>query len=253
MKESWQRRRCGRQTGATGLGRSANLEAPIWATSGLNRRLVEIARDFYARPQAQIPQACQSRARTKAAYRFFKHPSTAMDDLLEAAPEIHLRADRRKEDRAVPAGHDEPELQHASGDGESGTDRLEQRGGIIGLIVHDTMAFSVEGTPLGLLDVQCWARDAGEFGKKHQRKQRRIEEKESYKWLRSFQSVAEAQRQCPDTMLVSMGDREADIYELFHLALQDPQGTQAAGSRRTRSIVRRWSGSSCGQLPMSQP
>ena len=46
-------------------------------------RLCEIARDFYARPQAQIPQACQSRAKTKAAYRFFKHPETKMDVLLE--------------------------------------------------------------------------------------------------------------------------------------------------------------------------
>ncbi|QOJ05057.1 MAG: hypothetical protein HRU72_00040 [Planctomycetia bacterium] len=30
-----------------------------------------MARDFYAKPQANIPQACQSRARTKAAYRFW--------------------------------------------------------------------------------------------------------------------------------------------------------------------------------------
>jgi hypothetical protein len=101
-----------------------------------------------------------------------------------------------------------------------------QKDGVVGLIVHDTMAFSVEGTPLGLLDVQCWARDAKEFGKKHQRKQRSIEEKESYKWLRSFKSVAEAQRHCPNTTLISMGDREADIYELFHLALQDTKGPQ---------------------------
>jgi len=96
--------------------------------------------------------------------------------------------------------------------------------GSIGLLLHDTMAFSLQGTPLGLLDVQCWARAASEFGKHQQRKQRRIEEKESYKWLKSFQHVAEAQRQCPDTMLVSVGDREADIYELFHLALQDSRG-----------------------------
>src|SRR6266446_8124330 len=44
----------------------------------LNQRLVTIARDFGANPQAQIPGACQSRAKTKAAYRFFEHPKTAM-------------------------------------------------------------------------------------------------------------------------------------------------------------------------------
>src|SRR5206468_6682456 len=93
--------------------------------------------------------------------------------------------------------------------------------GSMGLLLHNTMAFSLEGTPLGLLDVQCWARDAEEFGKHHQRKQRPIEEKESYKWLRSFQSVTEAQCDCPNAMLVSRRDREADIYALFDLALQD--------------------------------
>ena len=189
----------------------------------LNRRLLQIARDFYARPQAQIPQACQSRAKTKAAYRFFKHPHTNMEDLLE--PHRQSSYQRIAEKKIVLCPQDTTSLNYST---HPATENLgpigSKKEGIIGLIVHDTMAFSVEGTPLGLLDVQCWARDAEEFGKKHQRRQRPIEEKESYKWLRSFQSVAEAQRHCPNTMLVSMGDREADIYELFDLALKDPNG-----------------------------
>jgi hypothetical protein len=189
----------------------------------LNRRLLEIARDFYARPQAQMPQACQTRARTKAAYRFFKHPSTNMDDLLEA----HRKStyERMAQKKIVVCPQDTTSLNYST---HPATENLgpigSKKDGIIGLIVHETMAFSVEGTPLGLLDVQCWARDAEQFGKKHQRSELPIEQKESYKWLRSFQSVADAQRHCPGTMLVSMGDREADIYELFDLALKDPIG-----------------------------
>lgn len=38
--------------------------------------------------------------------------------------------------------------------------------GVIGLIVHDTMVFNVDGTSLGINDVQCWARGPGDFGKK---------------------------------------------------------------------------------------
>jgi len=189
----------------------------------LNRRLLEIARDFYAQPQAQIPQACQSRSRTKAAYRFFSHPHTNMDDLL--APHHQSTRMRIADKRIVLCPQDTTSLNYSL---HPATENLgpigSEREGIIGLIVHDTMAFSIEGTPLGLLDVQCWARDIEEFGKKHECRQHPIEEKESYKWLRSFQSVAQAQRQCPNTMLVSMGDREADIYELFHLALEDPKG-----------------------------
>lgn len=188
----------------------------------LKQRLLGIARDFYARPQAQIPQACQSRAKTKAAYRFFKHREAKMEILLEAHHQSTYR--RIANERVVLCPQDTTSLNYnthraTEGLGTIGSVRAD---GVLGLLVHDTMAFSVQGTPLGLLDVQCWARDQAEFGKSHKRKQRPIEQKESFKWLRSFQRVAEAQRQCPDTMLVSIGDREADVYELFELALADP-------------------------------
>jgi hypothetical protein len=189
----------------------------------LRQRLLIIARDFYARPQAQIPQACQSRARTKAAYRFFQHPETTMDALLE--PHIDATQQRIRKEKVVLAVQDTTSLNYST---HPATNDLGPIGsspdGIIGLLVHDTMAFSLEGTPLGLLDVQCWARSGEEFGTKHQRKQRRIEQKESIKWLDSYWHVAEIQKNCTETVLVSVGDREADIYELFHLALENPSG-----------------------------
>ena len=94
--------------------------------------------------------------------------------------------------------------------------------GPIGLIVHDTMAFNLHGTPLGLLDVQCLARNPKEFGKKKLRHSLPIEQKESYKWIESFKNVAHAQKKCPGAVFVSVGDRVADIYELLELA--DPSG-----------------------------
>ena len=44
------------------------------------------------------------------------------------------------------------------------------------------------------------------------------------KWLRSFQKAAQVQKLCPETMLVVMGDRESDIYELFLETSKDPDG-----------------------------
>jgi hypothetical protein len=49
-----------------------------------------------------------------------------------------------------------------------------------------------------------------------------FEEKESVKWLRSLEAVARVQRQCPQTQIVSVGDREADIYELFVWVTEQP-------------------------------
>ena len=189
----------------------------------LERRLLTLARDFYARPQASMPVACQSRSKTKAAYRFFDHPETQMDVLLK--PHCEATQQRIAAEKVVLAVQDTTSLNYSP---HPATENLgpiaSQKEGIIGLLVHSTMSFNLEGTPLGLLDVQCWARDAAAFGKKHERKRRPIEEKESSKWLTSFRQVAEVQRRCPGTRLVSVGDRESDIYELFHEALKDPQG-----------------------------
>ena len=86
------------------------------------------------------------------------------------------------------------------------------------------MAFTLDGTPLGLMDVQCWARDPSEFGKIHTRHKRPIEQKESNKWLKSYGAQAEMQKQCADTMIVNVSDRESDIYDFFLNAVKEPNG-----------------------------
>lgn len=183
----------------------------------LSHRLVTIVRDFYARPQASIPQACQTRANTKATYRFFEHPSTAMDVLL--SQHSITTVNRCKKESIVLAVQDTTSLNYSAHPATANIGPIgSYQDGPIGLLVHDTMAFNMEGVPLGLLDVQCWARNPDDFGKKAKRHTLPIEEKESYKWLKSYEKVAEAQRACPDTMFISVGDREADIYELFALA-----------------------------------
>ncbi|MBF0202491.1 MAG: IS4 family transposase [Desulfamplus sp.] len=187
----------------------------------LSHRLVTIARDFYARPQASIPQACQTRANTKATYRFFEHPATHMDILLSQHTISTL--ERCKKESIVLAAQDTTSLNYSAHPATANIGPIgSYKDGPIGLLVHDTMAFNIDGVPLGLLDVQSWARDPDDFGKKAKRHTLPIEEKESYKWLRSYEKVAEAQRTCPDTMFISLGDREADIYELFALASANP-------------------------------
>ena len=189
------------------------------------RRLVRIARDFFARPQANVPQACQSRAKTKAAYRFFEDQNTSMEKML--APHYESTASRMAREKVVLAAQDTTTLNYSTHPATQGLGLIASRQeSVIGLIVHDTMAFSTEGTPLGLIDVQCWARDPEDFGKKHDRHRLPIEQKESNKWLKSFSALAALQGTCPDTVLVSVGDREADIYEFFIEARQHGNGAQ---------------------------
>jgi len=93
-----------------------------------------------------------------------------------------------------------------------------------GLLVHTTLAFTPERVPLGVLAQQVWARDPDTIGKRATRKQRPITEKESQKWLTSLEAVLAARGACPQTRFVSVGDREADVYDL--LALERPTGVE---------------------------
>lgn len=209
----------GGTTKAADVGDWAEQEwgaAPLGDTR-LVQRLITLGRDRYARPQASIPQTCGSRAKTKAAYRFFDNESATMQNLL--APHIESTNKRIAKEKIVLALQDTSSLNYST---HPATENLGPIGsrpdGIIGLMLHATLAVNAEGTPLGVIDAQCWARNPEEYGKKEKRHTLPIEEKESNKWLKSFQAATKTAAACPGTKVVSVGDREADIYELFALA-----------------------------------
>jgi hypothetical protein len=189
----------------------------------LKQRLYTIAQDFYDCPQANIPEACGSKARAMGAYRFFENPKVTMDVVLTAHTEATI--ERMKKHRVVLVPQDTTTLNYSTHPMTEGLGPVNnQEDQAIGLLLHDTLVFTEEGTPLGILDAQCWARDPQEKGKRYRRKELPIEQKESMKWLRSFQKAAQVQKLCPETMLVVIGDRESDIYELFLEASKQPDG-----------------------------
>ena len=190
----------------------------------LKQRLYTIAQDFYKDPQATIPEACGSKARTMGAYRFFQNPKVTLDVVLTAHTEATLQ--RIKEHRVVLVPQDTTTLDYSTHPVTEGLGPVNhsRQDYAVGLLLHDTLAFTEQGTPLGILDAQCWARDPADKGKRYRRKELPIEQKESMKWLRSFQKAAQVQKLCPETMLVVMGDRESDIYELFLETTKDPYG-----------------------------
>ena len=205
----------------------------------LKSRVLTLAADFFAQPGELIPQACSgSEAKTKAAYRFFQNVNVDIQKLLR--PHIESTIERLRTRKVILAVQDTTSLNY-TGHPPEGVGPIDtSQNSAVGLELHDTMAFTPDGTPLGMLDVQCWARDPDDVGKRHRRHQLPIAEKESKTWLGSYRAVAEIQKLCPDTMLVSVGDREADIYELFHEAAQDPSGPKLLirGERaRNRKVI----------------
>jgi hypothetical protein len=210
-----------------------------WYDERLKGRLFTLAEDFFAQPGVLVPQACSgSASKTKAAYRFFDNIQVDMQTLLRG--HVEATAGRIQAHDVVLAVQDTTTLNYTAHASMAGIGPINtQQDSAVGLIVHDTLALSVEGTPLGLLDVQCWARDAKEAGKRERRKQLPIEQKESYKWLKSYRAVGDVQKLCPHSLLVSVGDREADLYELFLEAEKSESGPQLlvrAARNRQRKV-----------------
>jgi hypothetical protein len=204
----------------------------------LDKRLLTLARDFWAQPQSNIPQACKKRAAMKGAYRFFEHESVTMEKLLSSHYQATI-ARIRATPPTVLTVQDTTELNFAThpkteGLGPVGTNK----NGAVGLFVHDTLAITPEGVPLGLIDVQCWARDPEEFGKRALRHNLPIEQKESNKWLLSYEAASMVQRDCPAIKVVSVSDRESDVYELFVKARDTHNGAHVlVRARQTRILA----------------
>jgi hypothetical protein len=179
----------------------------------LCRRFVCVVRDFYSRPQAHIPAACNGdRAKTKAVYRFLDNEEVSLARLLE--PHQQKTLERMREHQVVLAVQDTTSLNYTAHTDTEGLGRIgPNSAGALGIIVHDTLAITPRGLALGVLDAQVWTREGG-----HQGDDRPIEQKESVKWLRSYQAAARAQAELKDTRVVSVGDREADLYDLFAMA-----------------------------------
>jgi hypothetical protein len=192
----------------------------------LTARLLQMTGMFYDKPTANIPQASGSAKAAKAAYRFLDNPKVNWRAIL-AAHYAQTEA-RVCEQALVLVAQDTTTLNYSTHPHTAGLGPITDKAQVRGLLVHDTLAFTAAGTPLGLLDLQCWARSG--IGSRDARHAKPIEDKESFKWLESYQAVSAVQRRCRNTKVVLMADREADIHELF--------AAQAATARGAQLLIR---------------
>jgi hypothetical protein len=183
----------------------------------LNRRCQELAVALGQQPDAPINQACEDWADTKAAYRFFGDTKKVTPASI-CAPHHRRTVERMSQHPLVLAVQDTTFFNythhpHTEGLGEIGNKKQHQRG--FGL--HSTLVVTPAGVPLGALTQQFFTRPIGEPAHTPAELQRLpIEEKESYRWLEAFEQTLALTP--TGVAVVTVCDREADIYEMFVLA-----------------------------------
>src|SRR5437588_3476754 len=178
-------------------------------------RVVRLAAALAEQPTAALPEACGSAAALQAAYRLLDSPIVTPARLL--APHTAATLARSGAAPVVLAVNDTTMLDYARHPATLQLGPLADAHHQ-GLLLHGTLLLLPDGTPLGLLALDVWHRDPATFAQLPDPHTRPIADKESAKWLRSLAAAVAARVACPATTVVCVGDREADVYDLFAAA-----------------------------------
>lgn len=205
----------------------------------LDRRLMKTAELLGKSPLSPINEACGDWASTQAAYRLFDNGKASP----EAIREPHVAATVKRmvacggpvlvaQDTVFFSYGQHPKTRGLGPIGKS--NEAHDRG----LIMHNALAFTTSGVPLGILSQSIWARrevPEEEFVEKVLRLQcTAIEEKESSKWLVALKdTVARTPR---GVQAITIADRESDFFE-FLTAAKELGARYVIRARRDRKLV----------------
>lgn len=187
----------------------------------LNHRSIKILEGLGLAPGRTIPQAFQAWNEVKATYNFFDNPSVSENKIL--APHLEKTIERIKEYPVVLFISDTTDINYTTKSVMENKERLDNKQN--GIWLHATIAITPERLNLGVIQANFWHRgpEVAEKSSTYRtaRDKTSIEEKESYRWLRSYQEACEIAKKVPHTQIINVTDREGDIIELFEWASEN--------------------------------
>mgnify|MGYP005838828109 CR=1 FL=1 len=175
-------------------------------------RAISVVKSLASTPGESIPKACGESKKIKAAYRLLANEKLTAEKVLESHKNQTIK--RIDGQKIVLSVQDTTELDYNTLEGTEGLGPYGGKEDSKGLIMHSTLAVSTEGVPYGILGENVWARNPEERGKSKKCRKYPIEQKESYKWLKSMDESREG---VPGNIkLVDVCDRDADLYEFLY-------------------------------------
>ena len=166
--------------------------------------------------------------RSRSAYRFFDNDKVSETEKV-LDPHFQQTVERMRGHERVFAIQDTTYLDYTDPPATQGLGPIGQRSlKYQGLVKHTTSVVSASGLPLGCLTDKVWVRDASDKG---DYKTKPLKAKESYKWI---ESLLQTQTRTPEGVeVITVCDREADIYEFFVEAKEHPFVIRSAQNRRS--------------------
>lgn len=175
----------------------------------LNNRLESILETLSRDPQKSIPNNCEAWSETQATYRFLSNESVSANDILQGHSQATI--ERVKGQQVVLVAQDTTFINLATEDTKKKMGTLVRKKKNE-FLLHPSVVFTPERTNLGVLHHTLLKRNEKTSSDRYNK---RIEDKESYRWITSYRMSCELQKICAETLVINVGDRESDIYELF--------------------------------------
>lgn len=207
------------------------------------KRLIKLADNLASVPESSINQACGNWSETKAAYRFFQNNKVNVSSIL--ASHCIQTAERASSYQKVLVIQDTSYLSYLNHKKTADlgliTKNHSKTKEAKGLVMHTAFVVSTEGLPVGLVDQKIHARaPLAEETKTYKKKSHYnctlpIEDKESMKWLESLKKTNSLFKS-KETEVITICDREADIYDFFKLAHELNASVLVRGSNKDRVI-----------------
>lgn len=211
-------------------GIAAELEGIDLGDKRLNKRSRKMLEDLSANPRSSINASCDGWSDTVAAYRLFDNAAVTPEKILQ--PHRESTACRMREHPVALIVQDTTELDYTSHPPRDAP--CLNSPSRFGLYAHTHLAVTPEHLCLGVVGWDPFGRAAESLGKTDERETAPIDDKESFRWLRGYRLACELAEQCPETRVVSVADREADIYDLFVETEPMPGGKRADFIIRSR-------------------
>lgn len=195
-----------------------------------NRRIGKLAARMAASPLESLRAACKGWAEAIAGFRLLHNIAVTWEKILCAHEQATM--ERAKACERLLFIQDTTELDYSSHKALSGVGRLDAQKRQ-GFYAHNRLLVDEDtGVALGLCGSHVWTRE--EETKEQEHKQVPFEEKESYRWFQGYQRACEVAKKHPTAEVVTVGDRESDIYEIY----AEWQRRSQCGEKRAEVLVR---------------
>jgi hypothetical protein len=192
--------------------KESRIGTAILGDKRLDKRQAQLTEQLSTMSGANLSKNITGWGNLKAGYRFVNNQRVTHDGLIKIEQQKTWQRIEQAGGDVLLAVQDTTSFNFASRKALTGLGVLEDNK-TPGFFAHTTLALSEDGVPFGVLEQQVWSRAKNTNRDREAHKALPITEKESFKWLQGLHSLPE----CPQ-QVITICDREADIYELFQEA-----------------------------------